>query len=296
MVNFLNRTKDRIVNGPLVQSTPVRLAWRVLCEMRDDDATHLAAGVSYYAIFSLFPLILGFLAISGMILESADLQQKFLNFVTDNLPGSETFVVGNIEGIVRFRGALGIGAVVGLFWAASAVFGGISRAVNRAWDIQQDRPFYIAKPRQLGMALAVGFLFLLSLSASSAIQLLINWDLGIPGQVLFLDAGFAQVAWRAIPWLLTFAIFLLIYRFLPNCKTYWRYVWLGAAIAAVLFEVGKGLFVWYLTSYANYEEVYGPLASVMIFLLWAYASSLILILGAEISSEYERIHHPRGDP
>lgn len=296
MVNFLNRTKDRIVNGPLVQSTPVRLAWRVLCEMRDDDATHLAAGVSYYAIFSLFPLILGFLAISGMILESADLQQKFLNFVTDNLPGSETFVVGNIEGIVRFRGALGVGAVVGLFWAASAVFGGISRAVNRAWDIQQDRPFYIAKPRQLGMALAVGFLFLLSLSASSAIQLLINWDLGIPGQVLFLDAGFVQVAWRAIPWLLTFAIFLLIYRFLPNCKTYWRYVWLGAAIAAFLFEVGKGLFVWYLTSYANYEEVYGPLASVMIFLLWAYASSLILILGAEISSEYERIHHPRGDP
>ena len=179
-----------------------------------------------------------------MILESPELQQQFLNFVTDNLPGSETFVVGNIEGVVRFRGALGIGALLGLLWAASAVFGGITRAVNRAWDIQQDRPFYIAKPRQIGMALAVGFLFLLSLSASSAIQLLINWDLGIPGQVLFLDAGFGQVAWRAIPWLLTFAIFLLIYRFLPNCKTYWRYIWLGAAIAAVLFEVGKSLFVW----------------------------------------------------
>ena len=295
MVNFLKQIKDRIVDGPLVRSKPVQLAWRVIQEMRDDDATHLAAGVAYYAIFSLFPLILGFLAISGVILESADLQQKFLNFVTDNLPGSETFVVGHIDGIVRFRGALGIGAVLGLFWAASAVFGGISRAVNRAWDIQQDRPFYIAKPRQLGMALAVGFLFLLSLSASSAIQFLINWDLGIPGQVLFLDAGFGQVAWRAIPWLMTFAIFLLIYRFLPNCKTYWRYIWLGAAIAAVLFEVGKSLFVWYLASYANYEDVYGPLASVMIFLLWAYASSLILILGAEISSEYERIHHPQGD-
>ncbi len=295
MVNFLNRIKDWIPYGPLVQSKPVQLAWRVIQEMRNDDATHLAAGVAYYAIFSLFPLILGFLAISGVFLESAGLQRKFLSFVTDNLPGSETFVLGHIEGLVRFRGALGIGALLGLFWAASAVFGAISRAVNRAWDIQQDRPFYIAKPRQLGMALGVGLLFLLSLSASSAIQLLISWDLGIPGQVLFLDAGFGQVAWRAIPWLMTFAIFLMIYRFLPNCKTYWRYVWLGAAIAAALFEVGKNLFVWYLAAYANYEQVYGPLASVMIFLLWAYASSLILILGAEISSEYERIHHPQGD-
>ena len=274
---------------------PVQLAWRVLQEMRDDDATHLAAGVAYYAIFSVFPLILGFLAISGVVLESTNFQQRFLIFVTGYLPGSEKFVSGHIAGVVRFRGALGIGAVIGLFWAASAVFGAISRAVNRAWDIQKDRPFYIAKPRQIGMALGIGILFLLSLTASSAIQLLVDLDLGIAGQVLFLDDGFGRLAWRAIPWLMTFAIFLLIYRFLPNCKTYWRYVWLGAAIAAVLFELGKNLFVWYLATFANYQQVYGPLASVMIFLIWAYVSALILILGAEISSEYERIHHPQGE-
>ncbi len=90
---------------------------------------------------------------------------------------------------------------------------------------------------------------------------------------------------------MSFSIFLLIYRFLPNCKTYWRYVWLAAAISAGLFEIGKNLFVWYLGSFANYDQVYGPVASVMIFLLWAYLSSLVLILGAEISSEYERMHH-----
>jgi len=258
--------------------------------MKDDDATHLAAGVAYYAIFSLFPLLLGFLAISGIVLNSPELQQAFLNFVAANLPGSESFVVGNVGEIVRFRGAMGVAAIVGLFWAASAVFGAITRAVNRAWDIQQDRPFYIAKPRQIGMAFGVGFLFLLSISASSAIQFLVTQDLGIPGQGMFLDIGYLHLAWRAIPWLMSFSIFLLIYRFLPNCKTYWRYVWLGAAISAGLFELGKNLFVWYLGSFANYEQVYGPVASVMIFLLWAYLSSLVLILGAEISSEYERMH------
>ena len=289
MLRALKELKDKIAGSPFIRSRPVQLTGRVFKEMKDDDATHLAAGVAYYAIFSLFPLLLGFLAISGIVLNSPELQQQFLSFVAANLPGSEKFIVGNVGEIVRFRGALGVAAILGLFWAASAVFGAISRAVNRAWDVQQDRPFYIAKPRQIGMAFGVGFLFLLSISASSAIQFLVNQDLDIAGQKLFLDIGYLHLALRAIPWAMTFSIFLLIYRFLPNCKTYWRYVWLGAAIAAGLFEIGKNIFVWYLGSFANYEQVYGPVASVMIFLLWAYLSSLVLILGAEISSEYERM-------
>ena len=289
MLRALKELKDKIAGSPFIRSRPVQLTGRVFKEMKEDDATHLAAGVAYYAIFSLFPLLLGFLAISGIVLNSPELQQQFLSFVAANLPGSEKFIVGNVGEIVRFRGALGVAAILGLFWAASAVFGAISRAVNRAWDVQQDRPFYIAKPRQIGMAFGVGFLFLLSISASSAIQFLVNQDLDIAGQKLFLDIGYLHLALRAIPWAMTFSIFLLIYRFLPNCKTYWRYVWLGAAIAAGLFEIGKTIFVWYLGSFANYEQVYGPVASVMIFLLWAYLSSLVLILGAEISSEYERM-------
>ena len=84
-------------------------------------------------------------------------------------------------------------------------------------------------------------------------------------------------------------MFLLIYRYVPNCKTYWRYIWPGALVAAGLFEVAKGLFIWYLDNLASYRQVYGPLTSVMILLLWTYLSSLILILGAEISSEYGRM-------
>jgi len=99
----------------------------------------------------------------------------------------------------------------------------------------------------------------------------------------------ANVALRALPWGLDLILFLLIYRYVPNCKTYWRYIWPGALVAAVLFEVAKGLFIWYLDNLASYRQVYGPLTSVMILLLWTYLSSLILILGAEISSEYGRM-------
>ncbi len=219
------------------------------------------------------------------------------SYVTGYLPGSEDPVARNVSDVVQLRGVLGIGAVVGLLWAASAVFGAISRSVNRAWDVPHDRPFYIAKPLQIGMAFVVGIIFLIATSATSVIEVLSNpnRDLGIPGQGFFLGlglgSGLANLALRAFPWGLDFLIFLLIYRFVPNCKTYWRHIWPGALVAAVLFEFAKGLFIWYLDNLVSYRQVYGSLTSVMALLLWTYLSSLILILGAEISSEYGRMRH-----
>jgi membrane protein len=257
--------------------------WRVIQEMAADDATHLAAGVAYYAIFSLFPLLLGLLFIVGLVGSSEVVKQDFVGFVTDNLPGSEQFVEDTLDGVIRFRGVLGIGALIGLLWSASAVFGAITRAVNRAWDVHQDRPFYIAKPRQIGMALAVGILFLLSSSVTYSLELLTEPAAGIPGQQVFL-----MLAFRAVSWLITLSIFLLMYRFIPNCKTYWRYIWPGAVVASVLLEISKTIFLWYLNNLASYDQ-FGAMASVMILLLWIYLSSLIVILGAEISSEYGRM-------
>ena len=141
------------------------------------------------------------------------------------------------------------------------------------------------------MALGVGVLFLLSSFSTAAIELLSNHSrgLGLFGQEFFLDVGLGNLALRAIPWVITLTVFLLLYRLVPNCKTYWRYVWPGAVVAAVLYEVSKGIFVWYLANVANYELVYGSLASMIVLLSWAYLSAFILILWAEISSEYGRM-------
>ena len=287
----VGRVKVWFSHGPLSRNFVAVLSWRVFKELGDDDATHLAAGVAYYSLFSLFPLLLGLLAIGGIVLESETQQQEFLNFITDNLPGSRGFVEENIQEVVQFRGILGIGAIVGLLWSASVGMGAVARGVNRAWDIHQNRPFYIAKPLQIMMALAVGVLFLISTSATSAIEVITDpqRDLGIPAQEFFVGLGLAGVALRLIPFSINLGIFLLIYYFAPNCKTYWRYVWTGAVAAAVLFEIAKGLFLWYLDNLASYRQVFGSITSVMILLFWIWVSALILILGAEISSEYGRM-------
>ncbi|MEE3014226.1 MAG: YhjD/YihY/BrkB family envelope integrity protein, partial [Chloroflexota bacterium] len=139
----------------------------------------------------------------------------------------------------------------------------------------------------------VGILFLLSSAASVGIELLLNYsrDVGLNWHRFFLDFGLGNLMLKAVPWAITLAVFLLLYRFVPNCKTYWRYVWTGAVVAAILFEVSKGIFMWYLANVANYELIYGSVASMMVLLSWAYVSAFILILGAEISSEYGRMRN-----
>lgn len=287
--------KHWVERSGLMNNRGLLLAWRVFVGMRRDDATHLAAGIAYFALFSLFPLLLGFVAVLGIILNSEATQQSFVAFVTDNLPGMEEYVVANLDETVRFREAFGIGAICTMLWLGTAVFGAVSRAVNRAWGIRRDRPFYIAKPVQLGMIVIVAGLFVLSTAATSFIQLFDEAGLGAPWPGFLLRLGLEQLALYLVSWALTLTIFLLIYRFLPNCKTYWRYIWTGAVVAAVAFEGLKFLFVWYLDNVAVYTLVYGSLASVIALLFWAYLSAMILMLGAEICVEYERLRRATAD-
>ncbi len=264
----------------------VRLGVRVVQEMGNDDATHMAAGVAYYAILSLFPLILGLIFLFSLILESQTVEREMLHFFQTYLPGTEDILTNNISSVKGVRGFLGVVGVLGLFWSASALFGAISRAVNRAWDVHEDRPFYIAKVRPLVMAMTVGLLFLLSLGATSSIQF--AGGLGLD-RFHFLEDAFSGLLARALPFVFTLAIFLMIYKHVPNTSTQWRYTWPGALLAALCFEVGKTMFLLYLDNFANYARVYGSLGAVISLMVWTYISSFILILGAEVCSEHERM-------
>lgn len=264
----------------------IRLLVRVVREMGNDDATHMAAGVAYYAILSLFPLVLGLIFVFSFILESETVEREMLHFFQTYLPGTEDILTDNVGSVKGVRGVLGIAGILGLFWTASALFGAISRAVDRAWDVHEDRPFYIAKIRHLVMAMTVGLLFLMSLGATSSIQF--AGGLGLD-QFHFLEDTLAGLLARFLPFVFTLGIFLMIYKHVPNTTTQWRYVWPGALLAALCFEVGKTAFLFYLDNFANYARVYGSLGAVISLLVWTYISSFILILGAEFCSEHERM-------
>ncbi len=275
--------------GLCLKFPPVMLVYRTVQEMKHDDATHMAAGVAYYSILSLFPLTIGTLAVFSPLLPSDTVESAFLDFLRTYLPGSDEAFRENLEATGGVRSAIGIVSVLGMFWSASAIFGAISKAVNRAWDVHQDRPFYIDKARHIAMAFSVGLLFLLSVSSTSLLQFADTFAVDSGGMVQLLEHETVNTIARVLPFAFSLAIFLMIYKFVPNTVTHWRYIWPGALLAAFAFEVSKGFFVFYLDNFANFEAVYGSLGSVVVLLLWTYVSSLTLIIGAEFTSEYERM-------
>ena len=307
------RLQSQVVRSRGVRRSRTRLKWfwrklldipffnllyRTAQEMGADDATHMAAGVAYYALLSLFPLIVGLISLFGLFLRTENLEGEVFGFFQTYLPGSKELLSANINAAGNIRGVLGIVSFLGLFWSASLLFGAISRAVNRAWDIHQDRPFYIDKVRHIIMALSVAPLFLLSISTTALLEIIHSHELPTVGRVEILEGQFIVVLTRVLPFFFTLAIFLLIYKFTPNTKTHWRFIWPGAILGAALFEICKSVFLFYLENFAHYEQVYGSLASVIALLAWTYLASIILILGAEFSSEYGRMRVgvARGQP
>jgi membrane protein len=278
---LLHRDKDRLLNIPAVY-----LIYRTAEKLGDIDATHRAAAVAYYAFLSIFPLLLGLIAIFGFFLPSVNLQDALLKFVGDNIPGAANILKENITGIIELRGVMSVLGIVVFFWGASSMFSAISLAINRAWDISRyRRHFFFRKASELGMVFGIGLLFLLSLGTSTIISI-VRQVVGLPADLLILDVG----SWLAA-FLLILAVFLLLYKIIPNTRTYWRDIWPGALLAAILFEIARALFVLYINNFANYQRIYGSIASIIVLIVWIYYSAFIMILGAEFSFQYGRMRH-----
>jgi membrane protein len=244
----------------------------------------MAAGVSYYGILSVFPLILGLLAILGFFLPSETVQQVLFDLFRDIFPGSIEWLEESIENLIRLRGPIGIVGLIGLIWAGSAFFGAVSRAINRTWGVHKDRPYHLRKLRDLSMVLGIVILMLISMGLTSFLSILAQSDVSLPGGVI-------DFTLRLVSFLAVLGVFSIVYRYVPNTRVLWRYVWPGALVAAIAFEIAQILFATYLTSWANYQQVYGQVASLIVLLVWVYFAALIVIIGSELSAQYSRMRY-----
>lgn len=261
-----------------------QLAVNIGNELRVNNAADIAGGIAYYAILSLFPLLLGIIALLGLFLPSEVVQRELFDFFQRNLPASVDAIRQNVAGIIELRGELGVLSVLGLFWSGSGIFGAISRAVNNAWNMEP-RPFFKRKLRDFILALGTSLLFVLSLGSAAASLLLQTVENPLL-RALAVPLG------PLLAFIFIFTMFLLTYKFFPNCTVTWRDAWPGALLAAVLFELARNLFVFYISRYVDFTLIYGSVSSIIFFLVWVYFSAFILILGAEFSSEYAKIRRP----
>jgi len=281
LIARLQTVRARLPEMPFIQ-----LISRTAEAAANHYAGHMAAGVSFYAILSIFPLLLGLVAVFGFFLPSANLQNELLLFFSHNLPGSADILKENVANIVRLRGILGVLAVVVFFWSGSTMFSAISLVINRAWGIYQCRNFLIRKASELAMAVSTGIMFILSLGAS-VIPAILSGTGDFPAATLITF----DIVSRLVAFLLILLVFLLLYKIIPNTKTYWLHIWPGALLAAVLFELARTLFIFYIENFSNYQLIYGSVSSIIILLVWIYYSAFIMILGAEFTFQLGRVSH-----
>ncbi len=270
--------------GSLMHIYLFNLISRTFTEFSRDDGTAMAGGISYFFVLALFPLLLGIMSILGLVLSSESIQKAVFDFVTLNVPGAASVILDNIKSVIQARGALGIISILGLLWSGSAAFGIINTAVNRSWDINKRRSFWRKTALHLGLELSTGLLFLASMALTSGVEVIRKMGLPFSGIV-------ADIAAWAVAFLLIVCIFLVIYKVMPMTKTHWRDVWVGAIFAGVMFEIARSAFTLYLSRFANYANVYGSIASVIILFVWIYYSALVIIFGAEIASENYRLRN-----
>jgi membrane protein len=243
-----------------------------------------AAAIAYFALFSLFPLTLLSISIAsfnlGLLMDQQLIIQK-LEFIA---PALGQLLGKNIDEIIRARGPVTGIAIVGLIWSASTIFYTLTQTLNGIWGNKRNRSVW--KRRGLAILFVLTFvgpaLFLASF-AGSLIENLRTW---FPDQIIPIGGGISFV----LAILLDVALFMVLYIMLPHGASTWREILPGAISAGLLWELAKKAFLFFVSTYISVSNlVYGSVAAIFAFLIWAYLSGLILLFGAFLSVAYYQL-------
>jgi membrane protein len=277
---------------------PVSQAWRLLREAAehwsDDHASSMGAALAYYTVFSIAPMLVIAIAVAGLVFGAEAARGE----IVDQLRG----LMGEqgaqaVEALVRSaaRPQEGITAtaiaVIVLMVGATSVFVELQSALDRIWRApEKTREGLLAMLRSrllsFGMILGLGFLLTVSLVMSAVVSALGKvWGPYMGGWLVL-----AEVLNVGIGLVLVTVLFAMIYKLMPNVPVRWRDVWIGAAVTALLFSIGKVLIGLYIGR-SGVTSSFGAAGSLVVLLLWVYYSAQIFLFGAEFTRAYA--HHRR---
>lgn len=262
-------------------------AKNLFAEFGKDGAVSLAAALAYFTVFSIAPMLVIVISVSGIFLGheavNGQLYEQLSGLLGTNTAEQIQEVVKNvyISGKANLATLISIGA---LLFSATAVVGQLKNAINRAWNIKEDPKNGILaylKNRLLSLTfiLSLGFVFLVSLGLNSIAAFFSD-------EILAHFPYASKVFTFTIPVLLsgiiTLIIFMLLFKFLPDAIIQWKDVFAGALFTTILFTVGKYLIGLYIGN-SNITSTFGSAGALASLMLWVYYSAMILILGAEFT-------------
>jgi membrane protein len=289
--NWRNR---HMSNGP-TRKPIFGTTWKLLKltaeEWLNDKAPQLGAALAYYTVFSLAPLILLLLAVIGVVFRNdpAGAWSKITEQMSYFLDKSAIQVVQDIARTAAAPGKSTLATIIGIalaLFGASGVFGQLQDALNTIWGVKAKPTrgiwgFLRARFLSFAMVAGVCFLLLVSLMIEALLKGFSHYiQARLPGALtiavsVYLIFDFAVVV----------ALFGMIFKVLPDVRTRWRDIWVGAMMTGLFFVIGKWVLGLYLGS-GTAASAYGAASSLVTLLLWTYYSSQILLFGAEFTQVY----------
>lgn len=274
----------------------LKTLWHVIkatfLEWWNDNTFRLAASLAFYTTFSLAPILVIAVSITGLVFTQEHATNQIVQQV-ERLAGPQgADVVVQILKSSSEGGGGPIATILGvvtLVIGSTAVFVELQSALNHVWDVQTDPKASVLKElirdrlRSFTIVVAVGFLLLVSLLISA----------GLAGAQTFMAGTIRGVPWlwRGFNFIASFVVisllFAMVYRYLPDVKITWRDVSVGSMVTALLFTGGKYLIGLYL-GHMTLGSSYGAAGSFVVMLIWVYYSALICFFGAEFTQVYAR--------
>jgi len=272
------------------------LGARLWNELWQDEVLDRAAALAYYFLFAMFPALLFLTTLFGL-LPGPQLLDQLMGYAARVLPPeAATVVQKTLDQIVSGagKGLLSVGALVAL-WGGSSGMVSTMTALNVAYGVTDNRPWWKRRLIALGLTLGCSILVLLGL-------LLIVVGPRIGSMV----AGFLSVgeiftrAWSvisiSIAMFLVLVVIALVYYFAPAVEQDWRWLTPGSTVCLFLWLAMSVVLRFYVTRVIDYNAAYGSIGGVILLVLWLYLSSVVLLLGAEINSEIEHAAAKQGEP
>jgi membrane protein len=262
---------------------------RAMHEFLTDDIPTVAAGATFYILLAFFPTVAAFVSLYGLF-ASIDTAREHLSYLSGFLPGDVLTFVGDemirvtTTHSTKLSGTFILSLIISL-WSANAGVSSLITGLNIAYEQKETRSF--VRVHLLSLAITIGAIF-------AAIAAFI-FVVAVPLAESFLGiGGFNFRAMFRWPLLLagSVALVAVLFRYGPNCRYGGkRRVLLGAIFAAMVWMLGSLAFSWYLGNFGHYDRTYGSLGTVIGFMMWVWLGVMVILFGAELNSQIERVSH-----
>jgi len=271
----------------------IALMKKFYVRIEETDVFGLSAQLAYFLLLSLFPFLIFLLTLVGYL----PIEFNMVISLIDSIVPDQMMELIN-ENIYRLLnrqdgGILSL-SIIGTLWAASNGIRALTRAFNRAYSVEENRPFLISRLIAVVMTIAMVGVIIVSLLLpvyGRVIGEYIVAFLGLPDELFEM--------WNTFRWVLSsviiFIVLLALYVIAPNLRIYFKNAIWGALFSTVLWQLASLAFSYYVNTLGNYDATYGSLGAVIVMMIWFYLSGIIIITGGVLNAFIREYRLKRND-